>query len=106
MQAVGNLVGNAIKFTPRGGKVTLAVNRDDNSVRFRVEDTGVGIAPENIPRLFDRFWQADGSSQTGQGRGLGLAIARHIVEAHAGTLRVSSEGVGKGTTFVVELPLS
>jgi signal transduction histidine kinase len=86
IQAVGNLVGNAIKFTPRGGKVTLAVSRDDHSVRFRVEDTGVGIAPENIPHLFDRFWQAHESGRGGAG--LGLVIAHGIAEgswwAHRG----------------------
>ena len=101
VQAVGNLVGNAIKFTPRGGKVTLAVNRDDNSVRFRVADTGVGIAPENIPRLFDRFWQAHESGRGGAG--LGLVIAHGIAEGHGGRIEVESQP-GRGSTFTLVLP--
>jgi signal transduction histidine kinase len=101
VQAVGNLVGNAIKFTPRGGKVTLAVNRDDKTVRFRVEDTGVGIAPENIPRLFDRFWQAHESGRGGAG--LGLVIAHGIAEGHGGRIEVESQ-LGRGSTFTLVLP--
>jgi len=101
VQAVGNLVGNAIKFTPRGGKVTLSVNRDDKSVRFRVEDTGVGIAPENIPRLFDRFWQAHESRRGGAG--LGLVIAHGIAEGHGGRIEVESQP-GRGSTFTLVLP--
>jgi signal transduction histidine kinase len=101
VQAVGNLVGNAIKFTPRGGKVTLVVNRDGDSVRFRVEDTGVGIAPENIPHLFDRFWQAH---ETGRGgAGLGLVIAHGIAEGHGGRIEVESQP-GRGSTFTLVLP--
>jgi signal transduction histidine kinase len=101
VQAVGNLVGNAIKFTPRGGKVTLAVNRDGNSVRFRVEDTGVGIAPDNIPHLFDRFWQAHESGRGGAG--LGLVIAHGIAEGHGGRIEVESQP-GRGSTFTIVLP--
>jgi signal transduction histidine kinase len=101
VQAVGNLVGNAIKFTPRGGKVTLAVTRDDNAVRFRVEDTGVGIAPENIPHLFDRFWQAHESGRGGAG--LGLVIAHGIAEGHGGRIEVESQ-LGRGSTFTLVLP--
>ena len=101
VQAVGNLVGNAIKFTPRGGRVTLAVNRDDNSVRFRVQDTGVGIARENIPRLFDRFWQAQESGRGGAG--LGLVIAHGIAEGHGGRIDVESQP-GRGSTFTLVLP--
>jgi signal transduction histidine kinase len=101
VQAVGNLVGNAIKFTPRGGKVTLAVDRDDNSVRFRVQDTGVGIAPENIPHLFDRFWQAHESGRGGAG--LGLVIAHGIAEGHGGRIEVESHP-GRGSTFTLVLP--
>ena len=101
VQAVGNLVGNAIKFTPRGGKVTLAVNRDGNSVRFRVEDNGVGIATENIPRLFDRFWQAHESGRGGAG--LGLVIAHGIAEGHGGRIEVESQP-GRGSTFTLVLP--
>jgi signal transduction histidine kinase len=101
VQALGNLVSNAIKFTPRGGTVTLAVTRDANSVRFRVTDTGVGIAPENMPRLFDRFWQAHESGRGGAG--LGLVIAHGIAEGHGGRIEVESQP-GRGSTFTLVLP--
>jgi signal transduction histidine kinase len=101
VQAVGNLVGNAIKFTPRGGTVTVAVHRRDDTVRFRVEDTGVGIAPDNIPRLFDRFWQAQEAGRGGAG--LGLVIAHGIAEGHGGRVEVESR-VGHGSVFTLVLP--
>ena len=101
VQAVGNLVGNAIKFTPRGGTVTLTVKRDDDSVRFRVEDTGVGIAAENLPHLFDRFWQAHESGRGGAG--LGLVIAHGIAEGHDGRIDVESQP-GRGSVFTLVLP--
>ena len=101
VQAVGNLVGNAIKFTPRGGTVTLSVTRDDDGVRFRVEDTGVGIAPENIPHLFDRFWQAHESGRGGAG--LGLVIAHGIADGHGGRIEVESQP-GRGSAFTLVLP--
>jgi signal transduction histidine kinase len=101
VQAVGNLVGNAIKFTPRGGRVSLTVARRDDAVRFRVEDTGCGIAPENVPRLFDRFWQAHESGRGGAG--LGLVIAQGIAEGHGGRIEVESRP-GAGSTFTLVLP--
>jgi len=101
VQAVGNLVGNAIKFTPRGGRVSLTVRRSEDGIRFRVEDTGCGIAPENLPRLFDRFWQAHESGRGGAG--LGLVIARGIAEGHGGRIEVESR-LGAGSTFTLILP--
>jgi signal transduction histidine kinase len=105
VQVLVNLLVNAVKFTPEGGKIRIMLRAAGQQAVITVQDTGIGIDPEILPKIFDRFWQADGSAQTGKGLGLGLAIARHIVEAHGGALHVSSDGVGKGTTFVVELPL-
>jgi len=102
LQILSNLVGNAVKFTPPGGTITMAAEAEDGAVRFRVSDTGTGIRPEHIPHLFDRFWQARGTDR--RGLGLGLAIARGIAEAHGGALVVEST-VGKGSTFQFTLPL-
>jgi len=101
VQAVGNLVSNAIKFTPPGGRVSLTVRRRDDAVLFRVEDTGPGIASEDVPHLFDRFWQAHESGRGGAG--LGLVIARGIAEGHGGRIEVESR-LGHGSTFTVVLP--
>jgi PAS domain S-box-containing protein len=105
-QMLWNLLTNAVKFTPKGGKVAVAVERSDSSVRVKVSDTGVGIAPEFLPHVFDRFRQAD-SSSTRQycGLGLGLAVVRHLAEQHGGTVSAESEGVNRGSTFTIELPL-
>ena len=101
VQAVGNLVDNAIKFTPRGGRVALTVRQSGEAVRFRVEDTGPGIPPESLPHLFDRFWQAH---QTGRGgAGLGLVIAQGIARGHGGSIEVESR-LGYGTAFTLVLP--
>jgi len=104
-QLILNLVGNAIKFTPDGGTIALALRREGNMARLTVSDTGVGIAPEDLERIFDRFYQADPARSRAQergGAGLGLAIAKWIAEAHGGSIEVQSE-VGKGTTFIVML---
>ncbi|HEU0012923.1 MAG TPA: hybrid sensor histidine kinase/response regulator [Longimicrobium sp.] len=102
-QALGNLLGNAIKFTPEGGRVELAAERVDEGIRFSVRDTGPGIAPDHLPRVFDRFWkQATGNRL---GSGLGLAIARGIVEAHGGRIWAESTP-GQGSTFHFVLPLA
>ena len=101
VQALGNLVGNAIKFTPRGGRVALTVSRDEDAVRFRVEDTGPGIAPDDVPRLFDRYWQADGSARGGAG--LGLPIARGIADGHGGRVEVETR-LGHGSAFTLVIP--
>lgn len=106
-QVVWNLLTNAVKFTPRGGQVAVKLTRDDGQAAIEVQDSGIGIGPEFLPHVFDRFRQADGSStrQFG-GLGLGLAIVRHLVELHGGTVEVASEGANEGTTFTVRLPLA
>jgi PAS domain S-box-containing protein len=101
LRVFSNVVGNALKFTPQGGRVTVQVDRDGPAVRFRVRDTGYGIAPEHLSHVFDRFWQAGKHSR--DGAGLGLPIARGIVEAHGGAITVESE-VGVGTTVHFTLP--
>jgi PAS domain S-box-containing protein len=104
-QVMWNLLSNAVKFTPQGGRVEVELRRDGDHASVRVADTGQGVAREFLPHVFERFRQAD-SSTTRQhgGLGLGLAIVRHLVELHGGTVRAESEGEGKGATFTVELP--
>ncbi|HEY6222574.1 MAG TPA: ATP-binding protein [Gemmatimonadales bacterium] len=107
-QLVMNLLTNAVKYTPAGGRVRLWLERDDGRVRFGVSDTGIGIAPGDLPHIFDRFWRADSArTRTGErpGVGLGLAICKWIAEAHGGTIEVQSRP-GRGTTFSVTLPVS
>jgi signal transduction histidine kinase len=102
-QLFGNLLGNALKFTPDGGEIRLAAVPDGAFVRFSVADTGKGIEPDELPHVFERFWQA---RRTGEGSaGLGLAISRGIVNAHGGEMWVESE-LGNGTTFFFTLPLA
>jgi signal transduction histidine kinase len=100
-QVFSNLVGNAIKFTPPGGRITVRAEPSSDAVRFAVSDTGPGIPPDHLEHLFDRFWQARPSDR--RGAGLGLAIARGILEAHEGEIGVESE-FGRGTTFWFVLP--
>ena len=102
LQALGNLVANAFKCTPRGGRVTLSVAREDGRARFSVEDTGPGIAPAHVSRLFDQFWQGNAADK--RGIGLGLSIVRGIAEGHGGQARVETVP-GHGSTFSVLLPL-
>ncbi len=104
-QVFTNLVDNALKFTPRGGKVTLTAQMAGDGVEIRIMDSGPGISPQDLPHIFERFYQADKSRQGGQGHGvgLGLAIAREIVQAHRGTIRAESSP-GQGATFIVSLP--
>jgi two-component system CheB/CheR fusion protein len=105
-QVVANLLSNAIKLTPKGGRVGVKLERVDGSARLTVTDTGCGIDPEFLPRVFDRFAQEAGSHTRGhRGLGLGLAIARHIVELHGGTIRAESPGRDLGATFTATLPL-
>jgi signal transduction histidine kinase/ActR/RegA family two-component response regulator len=105
-QVVGNLLGNAIKFTPKGGRVKVGLSRRPGEVEIVVEDSGVGIAPEYLPRLFERFRNPDASTTRPHGGiGLGLAIVRHLVELHGGQVRAESGGRGQGATFRVQLPL-
>ena len=106
-QVVWNLLSNAIKFTPSGGQVRVRLERADAAVQVRVSDTGSGISPEFLPFIFDRFRQFDGTSTRRHGGlGLGLAIVRHLVELHGGTVKAESAGEGLGTTFIISLPIA
>ena len=105
-QVFWNLISNAIKFTPRGGDVTVLARQSDDHTEVDVVDTGVGIKPDFIPFVFDRFRQSDGSiTRTHGGLGLGLSISRHLVEMHGGAISAKSAGEGRGATFTVSLPL-
>jgi PAS domain S-box-containing protein len=105
-QALWNVLLNAVKFTPSDGRIDIRVAADDSTVRVIVRDTGIGIAPEFLPRVFDRFVQADAStSRRHAGLGLGLSIVRHLVELHGGSVTAASEGEGRGATFALSLPL-
>jgi signal transduction histidine kinase len=104
-EVLGNLLSNAFKFTDRGGTVELAVEGVDNEVTITVRDSGAGIPPEQLPHIFEKFYQANNQAQSAsRGTGLGLAIAREIVEAHGGTISVASNP-GVGTTFTITLPV-
>jgi PAS domain S-box-containing protein len=106
-QVVWNLLSNAIKFTPRGGRVQIRSERVNSHLEIVVSDTGQGISPQFLPHVFDRFRQADQkTSRQHGGMGLGLAIVRHLVEMHGGTVRADSDGEGKGATFTVQLPIT
>ena len=101
-----NLLANAVKFTPADGQINVTVTTSDHVAEIRVSDTGVGIEPAFLPYVFDPFRQADSqSTRTHGGLGLGLSIAKRLVDAHEGSIRVESEGPGKGTTFIVTLPV-
>jgi PAS domain S-box-containing protein len=104
-QVVWNLLSNAIKFTPEGGGVTVDVSAGESEVAVAVVDTGKGIAPELLPEIFERFRQG-AATRTQGGLGLGLAIVRHLVELHGGRVAAQSAGIGRGATFVVQLPLA
>jgi signal transduction histidine kinase len=102
-QVVWNLLSNAIKFTPPGGHVTVSLTETPQSFRVAVDDTGAGIDPEFLPHVFERFRQGQPGAVTG-GMGLGLAIVRHLVELHGGTVSAASAGPGRGAQFVIEVP--
>ena len=105
-QVVWNLVSNAVKFTSKGGRVNVRLGRVESHDEISVSDTGQGISQEFLPHVFDRFRQADSSTTRHHGGlGLGLAIVRHLVELHGGTVYAESQGEGQGSTFKVELPL-
>jgi signal transduction histidine kinase/CheY-like chemotaxis protein len=105
-QVIWNLLSNAVKFTPKGGKISVCVMQDGAHAKVTVKDTGQGINADFLPRVFDRFRQADSSAtRTYGGLGLGLAIVRHLVELHGGTVSAESEGINKGATFSVTFPL-
>jgi two-component system phosphate regulon sensor histidine kinase PhoR len=103
-QVMINLVHNAIKFTPPGGRITVSAYQDINNIVFFVRDTGVGIARKDLGRIFERFYKAD-QARTGGGTGLGLSIARHMIESHGGYIWAESEN-GVGSTFYFSLPIA
>ena len=108
-QVLTNLVGNSLQYTPDGGQVSVsATSRHQAEIQISVADTGIGIPPEHLPHLFTRFYRVDKSRsrQAGGGSGIGLTIARHIVEAHGGRIWVKSEGEGRGSTFTFSLPIA
>jgi len=105
-QVIWNLLNNAVKFTPNGGRIEVNLRREGNHLRLRVSDTGRGITPEFLPHVFDRFRQADSTStRTHGGLGIGLAIVRHIIELHGGSVQAQSPGEGLGASFVVDVPI-
>jgi two-component system phosphate regulon sensor histidine kinase PhoR len=103
-QVIVNLLHNAIKFTPAGGKIDLRAERDDDAIIFTVKDNGIGIPSEELPRIFERFYKTDRARSSG-GTGLGLAIARHLVEAHGGQIWAESIE-GQGSTFSFSIPIA
>jgi signal transduction histidine kinase len=104
-QLVGNLVSNAVRYTPRGGSVAVRLQRTDSALRLEVEDTGIGIPEDDLPRIFEEFFRsANARSHTSDGTGLGLSIVKAVAEQHGGSVSVESEQ-GKGTRFTVDLPL-
>ncbi len=103
LQVLENLVGNALKFTPKGGRITIGAVSRGSEVLFSVADTGAGIAAENLPHVFDRFWRAERAER--QGAGLGLPICKGIVEAHGGRIWVESV-LGRGTTCYFTIPVA
>jgi len=107
MQVLINLLDNACQYTPPGGQVSIEAKRQGQEVLVAVHDSGMGIPPEQLPNVFTRFYRVDKSRsrQAGGGSGIGLTIARHLVEAHGGRLRAESQGVGKGSTFSFTLPM-
>jgi len=106
-QIVANLLSNAIKFTPPGGRIDVSLQRYDSHVRLEIRDTGVGIPPEHMPHIFERFRQVDSSNvRAHSGLGLGLAIVDYLVRQQAGTVWAESDGVGKGAAFTVEFPVT
>jgi two-component system sensor histidine kinase BaeS len=105
-QVLLNLVGNALQYTPSGGKVSIAATHHDAEIIFSVSDTGIGISPEHLEHLFTRFYRVDKSrSRAGGGSGIGLTIAKHLVEAHRGKIWAESAGPSRGSTFTFTLPI-
>jgi len=108
LQVLTNLTGNALQYTPAGGIVTISAARRNGTAHITVHDTGAGIAPEHLPHLFDRFYRVDKSRSraAGGGSGIGLTIAKYLVEAHGGEIFVESEGSGKGSKFSFTVPVA
>ncbi len=105
-QVMLNILGNALQYTPPGGEVTVGLSNQDRVAQFIVRDTGIGLAPDDLAHIFDRFYRVDKSrSRAGGGSGIGLTISRHIVVLHGGTIAAASDGLGQGSTFSFTLPL-
>ncbi len=105
VQVLGNLLSNALRYTPAGGRVEVSVEHRDGEIVFRVRDTGIGVAPEHLPHLFERFYRSDGArSRAAGGSGIGLTIAKALVEAMGGRIWAESPGPGQGSTFSFTLP--
>jgi signal transduction histidine kinase len=105
-QAFSNLLVNAVKFTPAGGRVRVVLEQLGSHLSVAFRDTGIGIASEHLPKMFEPYWQADGASMSSEsGLGLGLSIVRHIVQRHGGQVVIESDGRGQGTVVTVLLPL-
>jgi two-component system, OmpR family, sensor histidine kinase BaeS len=106
-QVLLNLVGNALQYTPPEGRVTIRARRQGDAVLLAVQDTGIGVAPDHLPHVFERFYRVDKSrSRAGGGSGIGLTIARHLVEAHGGQIQAASDGPGRGSVFSFTLPVA
>jgi len=106
LQVIANLLSNAIKFTPKGGRIFVELSERDSAAEVRIVDSGIGIGPEFLPYVFERFRQADTARRRAVGGlGLGLSIVRHLVESHGGAVQAESAGVQQGATFTVRLPL-
>ena len=103
-QVLGNLVSNALRYTPDGGRIVLSAQQQVGQVVLSVADNGAGIAPDALPHIFERFYRGDVSRQSESESGLGLAIAKSLAKAHGGTITVTSAGVGRGSAFSVCLP--
>ncbi len=106
-QAFANLLNNAVKYTDRGGRITIHTSVDGARASVSVTDTGIGIAPAALPRIFDMFIRSvDSTHRVREGLGIGLTLAKRLIELHGGTIEARSDGPGRGTTFVTHLPLS
>lgn len=102
-----NILGNAVKFTPRGGKIRISICEEKGFIEVSVTDTGIGISKENVEKIFEKFFQIDSSlTRIAGGAGVGLSIAKEIVEAHGGRIFAESAGLGKGTTVTFSLPVA
>ena len=106
MQVLTNLCGNALTYTPEGGRVVVTASRDDDVASVAVADTGIGLAAEDLQLVFDRFYRVPGPTRPSGGSGIGLTIARGLAHAHHGDVRASSPGPGRGSTFTLTLPIA
>jgi CheY-like chemotaxis protein len=106
-QIVSNLLNNAARYTREGGRISLTVRREKNNAVVRVQDSGIGLSPEQMPHIFGMFTQVDRSAERGHGGlGVGLALSKQLVQLHGGSIEARSEGLGKGSEFIVRLPLA